>query len=236
MQRTRPTPALLVALLALILSLSGAAVALPGVDRVGKGDIQKNAVRSQHVKGKSLKGADLADGTIGSKQVGLDSLNASDIDGFEIADDSPTRVIASVSALGLAAARGSAPETVLYEEGDLTIYAKCYRDAPAGEIAGAIFARSSSDGALLDGAGDLPADDGVLLGPATAEDRRALALESTTVPNSADFATTRAALIGADGTSFGAEAAIAVKQGDLAGGNGVFGQGDVCLFTLTSVG
>ena len=46
------------------------------------------------MKGKSLKGADLADGTITSKQVGLESLNASDVDGFEIADDSPTRVVA----------------------------------------------------------------------------------------------------------------------------------------------
>ena len=69
------------AMLALVLALSGAAVALPGQDTVGKDDIKKNAVRSQHVKSKSLKGRRPRDETITSTQVGQESLNASDVDG-----------------------------------------------------------------------------------------------------------------------------------------------------------
>ena len=236
MHRTRPSPALGVALLALVLSMTGAAVALPGSDSVGKDDIQRNAVRSQAVKGKSLKGADLADGTITSKQVGRESLDASDVAGFEVADDSPTRLLAAESPLGLGAARAGAPQTVLYEEGELALYAKCFRDSTGGEIGGAVFARSSSGGALLDGVSDLPADSGFLLGPSTPEEQATLAAESTAAPGSADFGTAHGALVGADGTSFGADVAIAVKQGNLAGGNGAFGEGNVCLFSLTVLG
>ncbi len=234
-RRLRPTPALAVAMLALVLAMSGAAVALDGRNSVGAKDIRKNAVRSQEVKGKSLKGRDLRDDAISSKQVAPDSLRASDLAGFEIADDSPTRLLASESAGGIEPARAAAPEVILYEEGELTLYAKCYRDSGAGVIEGSIFARAGA-GAQLDGAADLPDGDAALLGPETAEGARRIATVSTAAPGSADFETSTGAAVAADGVAVQAIASIGVKQGNLAGGNGTFGEGNVCQFSLTLFG
>ena len=55
--RTRPSPALVIALLALSVALSGVAWA---VTKVGAGDIKKNAVRSKHIKNGQVRPGDLA--------------------------------------------------------------------------------------------------------------------------------------------------------------------------------
>ena len=234
--RLLPSPALIVALIALLLGMSGAAVALEGKGSVSTNDIRKNAVRSKQVKAKSLEGSDLADGTITGKQVAADSLEPSDLAGYEVADDAPIRVAASPSAVSLASARAAAPETILYEEGVLTVYAKCYRDSTTGEIEGGLFARSEEPGALLTGEGHLPDDDANLLGPATPEPARALDLEATSAPNAADFDEGEASLAGPDGTSFHLLSTIGIKQGIVADGEALFGAGNACIFALTTNG
>lgn len=234
--RLRPSPALIVALIALLLATSGAAVALDGKGSVGAKEIRKNAVRSKHVKAKSLKGGDLADSTISGKQVGAESLDGSDLRGFEIADDSLIRVGATQSATSLANARASAPETILLEAGELTVYAKCYRDSAAGEIEGGLFARSDQPGAMLSGEGHLPNDDASLLGPGIPEPDRALDLEATGAADAADFDEGEAVLAGPDGSSLHLLSTIGIKQGTVADGEGVFGTGDACVFALTSTG
>jgi hypothetical protein len=234
-QRLRPSPALLVALTALVLAMSGAAVALEGSDRVTANDIRKNAVRSQEIKGKSVKAGDIADDTITSKQVRTDALDSSDLSEYEVADDRLTRVVAT-QGVNAILARNSASETELYSEGDLTVYAKCFRDSSVGETIGQIFARTSSGEAMLDGLDQLPNDDGNLLHPTTPESIRRLDSEEVGTPNAADFGTALGSLAATDGTAFDTRTTIAVKQGGLAQGDGAFGPGDACLFALTVTG
>lgn len=233
---TRPSPALIIALCALVLATTGAAVALPGKGKVRGKDIRRNAVVSKHVKDKSLKGRDLRDETITSKQVADDGLDPSRIRSFAIADDSLVRVSA-YGAPGEGAARAAAPEIELYREGPLTIYAKCFRDGSEGDVHGEVFVFSRQAGALLAGEDGLPGRPGsTLLGPGTPEASRQLHAEQVENDNEALFATSTGAVAGPEGTYFQITTAIGVKQGTLPGGNGAYGDGNACLFgaTITS--
>ncbi len=55
--RRRPSPALAIAFLALLVALSGTAVALPGRNTVDSGDIKNRAVRNQDLRGNAVTGA-----------------------------------------------------------------------------------------------------------------------------------------------------------------------------------
>jgi hypothetical protein len=224
---------MIVAVCALVLAMGGAAVALPGSGRVTSADIKRNAVRSKQVKGQSLKANDLRDETIGSRQVGDDALNPSDMRSLEIADDSLIRVNAT-SGPSETAARAAAPPIELYEEGQLTVYAKCLRDALEGDVLGEIYVRSNAPGALLAGEDDLPGNPGtVMLGPATGEAERRLDAEQVEESGQAAFDTGTGAVAAPDGTFFSVLTAIGVKQGTVPTGNGAFGDGNVCLFGAT---
>ena len=89
LRHRRPSPALVVATLALFVALSGFAVALPGRNSVDSGDIKNDEVKSVDVKNGGLRsgdildetlvGADVADDSLGSADVTNDSLTGGDI-------------------------------------------------------------------------------------------------------------------------------------------------------------
>ncbi len=70
--KSRPSPAMIVAMAALVMAMSGAAIALPGKGKVQTNDLQngsvtkkkiaKGAVGSAQIIGKSIKGNRLKDG------------------------------------------------------------------------------------------------------------------------------------------------------------------------------
>jgi len=60
----RPSPALIVALIALVAALAGTAAALPGRNTIDKNDLKKNAVKSKNIKQGQVKSSDVADGTV----------------------------------------------------------------------------------------------------------------------------------------------------------------------------
>jgi len=83
-QRTgRPSPALVVALIALVAALAGTAAALPGRNGVDKNDIQKNAVRSKHIKKNAVRSKHIKNG-----QVKAADLRANSVRSAKIADGS----------------------------------------------------------------------------------------------------------------------------------------------------
>jgi hypothetical protein len=61
----RPSPAIIVAIIALVAALAGSAVALPGKNSVKSNDIAKNAIKSKHVKNNKLTGADINESKLG---------------------------------------------------------------------------------------------------------------------------------------------------------------------------
>jgi hypothetical protein len=66
----KPSPAMAVALVALIVALSGSAIALPGKNKVDKNDIKRNAVGAKQIKA----------GAVGGSEAKNNALTGTDID------------------------------------------------------------------------------------------------------------------------------------------------------------
>ena len=86
--RRRPSPATVIAFIALLVALSGTAVALPGRNTVDSGDIKNRVIRNQDlrdnavtgakVRGNSLTGSDVR--SLGGGDVNDNALTGNDID------------------------------------------------------------------------------------------------------------------------------------------------------------
>ena len=251
----RPSPGLIVATAALVMAMSGAAIALPGKNSVQKNDIENGAVTgkkiaeaavgSKHIKGKSIKGnrikdngikaKQIADGTVTSKQVAADGIDSSNIADYK---SSATELLTATDGVDAAAARAAAPKQELFEKGQLSIYGKCFRDTTADEVSAAIFIETSANGAIFDG------DDGLSGGPAATdflntdtleEDRE---LENGTQATAGDANANEGEFMAqaGDGTKLVGQFAAAAKNGNLAGGNGLYGEGNVCTLQVEVAG
>jgi hypothetical protein len=87
--RHSPSPAMVVAFIALSVALAGTATALPGRNKVKKGDIARNAVtsrniarsavRSEHLKSRSVTRSKIARRAVDSSLVGSDALTGANI-------------------------------------------------------------------------------------------------------------------------------------------------------------
>ena len=104
--RRRPSPAMVVALLALFVAMgTGAAVALPGMNTVNSGDIINGQVKPKDVKDDSLESLDIRDGTIEAIDVAFGTLRGDEIldgtvGGTDIGDDSLSGADINESTLG----------------------------------------------------------------------------------------------------------------------------------------
>lgn len=101
----RPSLALVLALLALVVALGGTAGALPGKGSIQSNDIKKNAIKSKHVKNDQLKGADIKETSLGQ------------VPAAAAADNGATRI----SYKGVV---GAAPQ-VIFNDGGLVLKASC---------------------------------------------------------------------------------------------------------------
>ena len=87
--RRRPSPSMIVALVALSVALAGTATALPGRARVKKDDISRAAVRSVHIKSRAIQSkhiksravtrSKIARRAVSSSEVGQDALTGTNI-------------------------------------------------------------------------------------------------------------------------------------------------------------
>ena len=258
----RPTPSLLIALIALVLALTGVATALPGKGTVSTNDIKpgaitrkliaKGAVGSAQVIGKSIKGNRLKDGAIKTKQIADGAVTAKQIEagtitskqvageGLTSENISDYAVIATGSGQAIklsatngateAAARTAAPAVELFKKGQITITAKCFRDSAADVTFAEIYVKTSANGAIFEGFDELSGGPAAtdFLNANTPETQSRLAAISVTGPDAA-LDDGQFDVVGADGTHLVGQLSVAAKDGDLAGGNGVYGTGNVCL-------
>lgn len=113
MRAPRPTPALIVALLALVVTLGGSAFA---ASKIGSGGVKNGSVKSADFKDNAgVKGADVTDGSLGSADVRDGSLASADVadesvGGADVNDASlaASRVVASLGGSSGAAVPGVA--------------------------------------------------------------------------------------------------------------------------------
>lgn len=233
MKRTSPLTivALAVAMLALVASMGGASYAaklITGKDIkngsiTGK-DIKKKSLTGTQVKDKSLTGADVKDG----------SLTAGDLKAGILDPELKMVRATATSGANFDAARTAAPEQALFTAGTLTVYGKCFTDTSGPTTYAYAYIKTSQNGGLLDSDYD-EFDGGAVadfLNTDSAETDRELIYDSAGT-NSASFYgshTTDFAAFGPDGTAISGFTPVAAKNGTLAGGNGLYGAGDACLF------
>jgi hypothetical protein len=76
----RPSPAAVIAFVALMIALSGSAIALPGTNKVDSGDIKNGTVKSKDVRDNNLKSRDVRDGALTGVDIKDGTLAGADID------------------------------------------------------------------------------------------------------------------------------------------------------------
>lgn len=228
-RRLRLSPATVIAGIALFAALSGAAIALPGKNSVDSGDLKANSVTSQDLRNKNVKTGDLANNAVTSAKVQNGSLNDNDIGDF-LSLNPPVRLTATEGA-NLTAARAAAPETVLATRGQLTYYAKCFRDAGTDTTFGVVFVRTTADGSISQGLDNLPGGNTAaeFLNTSTDEPDNEVDSQQATA-NNASLGEDESVASSPDGSVLFYDSWIAVKNGNLAGGNGIYGSGNICLF------
>jgi hypothetical protein len=199
----RPSPALIVAVVALIAALTGTAIALPGARSVDRNDLKKN--------------------TVGPKQLRANSVGNSEMALLKVGQ---------LTKATAAASQAAAPALVLYSRDALQVYAKCFVDATdvRGEIylrttaPGAIF-ESDEDDEEGDGAEPL---DGYV-NPGEDEEEHELSVATAGV-NLADESDDDQFMAVQGNTAIHGIVGAFAKQGVLPAGDGPYGAGNRCLF------
>jgi hypothetical protein len=242
----RPSASLVVSFVALAIAISGTAVALPGKNKVETNDIEKRAVTSKKLGNKAVTTKKLQNLAVTSAKLAADSVNGSKIADNSIGDAELSEIeviggsyIRTTATDGAdeAAARAAAPEIPLFQKGQLDLYAKCFRNAGADETRVEVYARSSVDGSILDGQDNLPGGPAAtdFLNPGTPELDRQLDTEDIAGAD-ASYNENEYAVASPDGTGLHGQLALGVKNGNLAAGNGIYGDGNVCLIQGTVFG
>jgi hypothetical protein len=209
----RPSPALIVAVVALIAALSGTAIGLPGNKNVDGNDLKKNVVAFKAMKNNS----------VGVKELKANSVNNSENARFKSS---------STVKLSAAASQAAAPATVLISRDALQLVAKCYLDA--GAVEAHIFLRTTAAGAALESDGDDSSGDGAepvggYVNPGESEDESEISTAAAGAVGDADGdAENFIAIQG--GTAIQGYAGSFAKQGALAAGDGPYGAGNRCMF------
>ncbi len=227
-QKHISTAALVVALLALVASLGGgsyAAQLLTGKDIkngsiTGK-DIKKNSVKGKQVKDKSLTGADLKDGSVAAGDLAPGTL---------VSTAKSVRVGATAAATE-DAARAAAPEQVLFTDGPLTVYGKCYTDTSGPTTYATTYIKTTANRSVYAGGNDTLEGGAIAdyLNTDTPEIDRELE-DASAGANDADYWRSILTAHAPDGTALAGTVAVGAKNGTLAGGDGPYGAGDACVF------
>ena len=231
---SRPTPALVVAVAALVMASGGTSVAARLI--TGK-DIKNGTVASADLKNGSVSSTDVKNGSLTGVDVRNGSLGAADLAAGTTVDKAIARkrVVATPGPTATDA-RAAAPQVVLFSKGALTVYGKCYTDTTNTVTFSDVFIKTSQNGAVVDSRSD------TLDGGPSAADFLNTNTDETDAELEGDSASANNASMASeddsdftafapDGTSLRGWTGAAVKNGTLAGGNGVYGAGDVCLFT-----
>jgi hypothetical protein len=168
----RPSPALVISMIALFVSLSGVSygVATGFIDsreiknnQVRTKDLRNNDIRTRDLRNNEVRGIDIRNSTVRSAEVGLNSLTGDDINESRLgkvpsaaAADTATSATTAGSAQNVRAiaprtlARGAAPVT-LATHGPLTVALSCV--SSMGGTTAAVTVRSSTDNSSAVGDG-----------------------------------------------------------------------------------
>jgi hypothetical protein len=217
-----------------------------GKNSVGSKQLKKNSVTAAKIKKNAITTAAIKNGSVTGAKVNTASLgtvpsassaatagnantaaSAANLAGYT--RKGMTRV-AAVPAASYEAGLENAPQTVLSTAGPLTVYAQCFSES--GDTVGVVSIKTSLNGVIFDSDDDEASGYHYFLDTNTEAKVREL-LEEDTGTNEADFfggEDTEYAAMAPDGTTVKGDLQIGVKNGTLPAGNGIYGEGNACLF------
>ena len=152
--RLRPTPATLIALLALFVSLGGVSYGV-ATGYIDSREIKNNAVRSKDLKNNEIRGLDIRNSTVQGRDVAISSIGGEDIRESTLAEvPSAERAgtagaVDSLRAIGARTIAQGAPVNVLLTYGPLSLTASCTAGG-SGPVA-QVRAQSTQAGSSADG-------------------------------------------------------------------------------------
>jgi hypothetical protein len=216
--------------------------------------IKKNAVTTKKIKANAVTAAQIKNGAVTGAKVDLATLgtvpsagkagsattaatagSAATFDGY--ARKGMIRVVATPAA-SYEAGLINAPQHVLFSAGPLTVYGQCFSEAAGTH--GVISIKTSQNGVVFDSDESQASGSPNYLNTDTEVEEREL-VEDDVGANSADFVgegDTAFSAMAPDGTTVRGDGQVGAKNGTLAAGNGLYGEGDACLFAgeMTSLG
>ena len=129
-------------------------------------------------------------------------------------------------------ARAAAPKIPLFTMAPFTFYGKCF-SYPSDNVWAEIMVETTVDGVILNGFG--VTDGNPFVDIASPETIRRLESTSTGADD-ASLSEEEVALMAPGGIALNGLVSAAAKEGTLPGGNGIYGDGDVCLFSGFAAG
>ncbi|MGK2954970.1 MAG: hypothetical protein ACSLFI_04785 [Solirubrobacterales bacterium] len=247
------SPALVISVVALFVALGGASYAALGKNSVGSKQLKKNAVVTKKVKNSAITtakirnnaatGAKVKESSLGTvpratsagkadnsttATTSTSALSAASLDGYRTY---PQTIVTATPGATYAAATAAAPENVLFTAGPVTIYSKCITVTGSDTTYLSYYIKTSENGVIFDSDADQANGDPEFLNTGTSEIDRELEEFST----GTDTATVDAehhygtGVFTPQGLSFEVQLSSAVKNGNLTNGNGLYGDGNVCV-------
>jgi hypothetical protein len=184
----RPSPALVVALVALVAALTGTAWAALGKNSVGSKQLKKNSVTAAKIKNNAVTGSKIQNNAVTTSKIKENGVTTS-----KIQDGAVTGAKVNLSTLGKVPSASSADTAsnlvgqqsffirlnggqsqTIATNGSVSLVATCDANL-AGNDRVRILAQTTLSGAILDGNDNLPGPGGVpaeFLEPATPEEKR----------------------------------------------------------------
>ncbi len=244
-----PSPATVLAVVALFAALSGSAYALKGRNSVKSNDIAKGAVKKQDLHraavrtGKIAPGAvkkgKLASNSVTSPKIADSSIAANDIASNAVGNSEMQLVAVFKGGVVPAAAdQGSAPRVELGTVGPFKFYGKCFK--AAGNVVERTYIELTTGTAILstEDSDDFASNTSGYLKPTSSEDDRELEANVSAGANAFDAEANNEEFQAAasNGTRItGLASGAGAKQGTPPDGDGPFLAGDSCIVGTVAV-
>src|SRR4051812_21096906 len=165
----RPSPAMVVALLALFVALGGVSYGV-ATGSIDSREIKNNTVRTKDLRNNDVRGKDIRNSTIRSADIGADQVRGPDVKestlglvphadlsnfagrALDSVNVDKLKTVGSYKRVGAtsgassSAARAAAPEVPMYSGGAFDVYGKCFRDTSTDTIYARTYIRTKVNG------------------------------------------------------------------------------------------
>jgi hypothetical protein len=231
----RPGHATVIAYLALFLAIGGGTFAIAKGGKINGSKLKKRSVAGKKLKKNTITGQEVNENKLGKVPLAANADHATNANvAASVSTMSPlatTKLNSSASDADFDTAQAAATAVTIYEDSQFRLYGKCFFWEGGPRLYGVLFIETKANGAILESGQDELAGDGDgYLNVGTDEEFREIEYETVPEGEAEIAAVAPFDAVAANGYGLIGHYQIAVKNGDLPGGEGPYGPGQVCLF------